>query len=134
MSSWIRPQQPAQATGVDHRDRVFIEQLRIDAEIGINPDEHGRSQALLLDIELAFDNTRPAASDAIADTVDYAAVCTRLQQHVTARRWNLLETLAESCATLLRMEFGVQQLRLKISKPEAVPAARAVGVIIERNG
>jgi 7,8-dihydroneopterin aldolase/epimerase/oxygenase len=114
-------------------DRVFIDGLRIEVEIGIHPHEHGRAQPLLFDLELGFDNRRPAATDAIADTLDYAAICARLQAHATARRWNLVETLAESCATLLREEFGVRRLRLKLAKPEAVPAARAVGVIIERD-
>jgi 7,8-dihydroneopterin aldolase/epimerase/oxygenase len=115
-------------------DWVFIEQLQIDAEIGINADEFGRRQPLLLDLELGFDNRVPAASDAIADTFDYAAICAALTMHVDGQRWNLVETLAESCAALLRREFGVRRLRLKIAKPEAVAAARAVGVVIERDG
>lgn len=115
-------------------DRVFIDGLRVEVEIGINPDEHGRTQPLLFDIELDFDNRVPAASDAIADTLDYDAICRRLIAHATARRWNLVETLAESCARLLRDDFGVRGLRLKLAKPEAVGAARAVGVIIERRG
>ncbi len=115
-------------------DWVFIEALRIDAEIGIRPAEFGRSQPLLFDLQLGYDNRVPAGSDAIEDCHDYDAISRRLAAHVQARRWNLVETLAESCATLLRNEFGVRRLRLKIAKPEAVPAARAVGVIIERDG
>jgi len=115
-------------------DRVFIEALRIDVEIGINESEFGREQPLLLDLELGFDNRVPAASDAITDCFDYDVISRRLVEHVRGRRWNLVETLAESCASLLRDEFGVRWLRLKVSKPDAVPAARAVGVIIERDG
>jgi 7,8-dihydroneopterin aldolase/epimerase/oxygenase len=115
-------------------DCVFIEGLRIAVEIGINPDEHGRTQPVVFDLELGFDNRLPAASDAIADTLDYDAICRRLVAHATARRWNLVETLAESCADLLCSEFGVHRLRLKLAKPEAIAAARAVGVIIERRG
>lgn len=113
-------------------DHVFIEALRIDAEIGINPEEFGRLQPLLFDLELAHDNRIPAASDAIADCHDYDTISRRLVAHVGSRRWNLVETLAESCAALLRDEFGVRWLRLRIAKPEAVPAACAVGVVIER--
>jgi 7,8-dihydroneopterin aldolase/epimerase/oxygenase len=115
-------------------DRVFIEGLLIEAEIGINADEFGRTQPLRLDLELGFDNRIPAASDAIADTIDYAAVAMRLAAHIGSQRWNLVETLAESCATLLREEFGVRRLRLKIGKPQALHAAQSVGVIITRDG
>ena len=115
-------------------DRVFIDALRIDVEIGIHDGEFGREQPLLLDLELGYDNRVPAASDAIADCFDYDAISRRLVDHVRSQRWNLVETLAESCAALLRDEFGVRWLRLKVSKPEAVPAARAVGVVIERDG
>jgi 7,8-dihydroneopterin aldolase/epimerase/oxygenase len=115
-------------------DRVFIDALQVEAEIGINPDEFGRRQPLLIDLELGFDNRIPAATDAIADTIDYATVAQRLAAHIGSRRWNLVETVAESCAALLREEFGVRRLRLKIGKPQALASARSVGVIIERNG
>ena len=46
--------------------------------------------------------------------------------------FELVETLAERCAALIREEFGVAWLRLKLSKPGAVTGSRAVGVLIER--
>jgi dihydroneopterin aldolase len=81
---------------------------------------------------MAFDNTKPAASDRIGDTLDYKAVSKRLIGFVGEARCELVETLAERCAAILREEFGVQWLRLKLSKPGAVTGSRAVGVIIER--
>ena len=47
-------------------DTVFIEDLRIDAVIGIYEWERKIRQTLSFDIEMAFDNTVPAASDDIA--------------------------------------------------------------------
>lgn len=113
-------------------DTVFIEGLEIEALIGIYDWERRIRQPLLFDLELAFDNRRPAASDAIADTLDYKAVSKRLIEFVSQSDFGLVETLAERCAALVLDEFGVQQLRLKLSKPGAVRGARAVGVIIER--
>lgn len=43
-----------------------------------------------------------------------------------------METFAERLAALLMSEFGIRWLRLKLTKPGAVPAARGVGVEIER--
>jgi 7,8-dihydroneopterin aldolase/epimerase/oxygenase len=113
-------------------DLVFIEDLRIDTVIGIYDWERRTRQTIALDVEMAFDNTRPAATDAIADTLDYKAVSKRLIAFVEGSSFQLVETLAESCAALIRDEFGVTWLRLKLSKPGAVRGAKAVGVVIER--
>ena len=74
----------------------------------------------------------PAATDAIADTLDYKAVSKRLIEYVSASEFGLVETLAERCAEIVLQEFGVRRLRLKLAKPGAVRGAKSVGVIIER--
>jgi dihydroneopterin aldolase len=113
-------------------DRVFIEDLRIETTIGIYDWEKKIRQVVAFDIEMAFDNTRPAGSDKIEDTLDYKAVSKRLKAFVGESKFELVETLAERCAEIIRAEFGVEWLRLKLSKPGAVTDSKAVGVIIER--
>lgn len=113
-------------------DTVFIEALEIEALIGIYDWERRIRQPLLFDVEMAFDNRIPAASDDIADTLNYKAVSKRLIDVVSASECGLVETLAERCAAMILDEFDVAHLRLKLSKPGAVRGARAVGVIIER--
>jgi dihydroneopterin aldolase len=113
-------------------DRVFIEDLRIDTTIGIYDWEKRIKQTVALDLEMAFDNTVPAASDRIEDTLDYKRVSKRLIAFVGESRFELVETLAERCAEIVLREFGVRWLRLKLAKPGAVTGAKAVGVIIER--
>ncbi|MCW4456007.1 dihydroneopterin aldolase [Flavobacterium sp. MXW15] len=114
-------------------DKVFIEGLEIDALIGIYDWERRIRQTLRFDLEMGFDNRRPAASDDIADTLNYKAVSKRLEQYVRESGFGLVETLAERCAEIVLDEFGVQWLRLKLSKPGAVRGAAAVGVVIERS-
>ena len=114
-------------------DRVFIEGLEIEALIGIYDWERRIRQPLVFDIEMAFDNRRPAATDAIEDTLDYKAVSKRLIAFVSQSDFGLVETLAEKCAALILDEFDVRHVRLKLSKPGAVRGARAVGVAIERS-
>ena len=113
-------------------DTVFIETLEIDCVIGIYDWERKITQKVVLDIEMAFDNRVPAASDDIADTLNYKAVSKRLMEYVRGSDFGLVETLAERCAQIVLDEFDVQWLRLKLSKPGAVRGARAVGVVIER--
>ena len=114
-------------------DKVFIEALEIETLIGIYDWERRIRQSLLFDIEMAFDNRRPAASDDIADTLNYKAVSKRLIEYVSTSSFGLVETLAERCAEIILSEFAVSHVRLKLSKPGAVRGARAVGVIIERS-
>ena len=114
-------------------DKVFIEGLEIEALIGIYDWERRIRQTLRFDLEMAFDNRVPAASDDIADTLDYKAVSKRLVEYVGQSGFGLVETLAERCVELVIREFGVQWVRLKLSKPGAVRGAQAVGVVIERS-
>ena len=114
-------------------DKVFIEGLQIEALIGIYDWERRIRQPLRFDVEMTFDNRKPASTDAIGDTLDYKAVSKRLIAFVGQSDFGLVETLAERCAALILDEFDVRHVRIKLSKPGAVRGATAVGVIIERS-
>jgi dihydroneopterin aldolase len=116
-----------------NKDRVFIEDLRIETVIGIFEWEREIKQAVSLDLEMAFDIRRAAETDAISDTLDYKAVAKRLIQFVENSEFQLVESLAERCASIVLEEFPVESLRLKLGKPGAVRGSSAVGVIIERS-
>ncbi|MGB5833530.1 MAG: dihydroneopterin aldolase [Thiohalocapsa sp.] len=113
-------------------DIVFLRGLRIETVIGIYDWEKEIKQPVVLDIEMAGNIARAAASDSIEDTLDYKAISKRLKQFVGESRYELVETLAERCAGVIREEFGVPWVRLKLDKIGAVSDAEGVGVIIER--
>jgi dihydroneopterin aldolase len=125
----IRDQPPAPGLAMDI---VFLRQLRIDTVIGIYEWERRTRQTLVLDLEMSADIARAAATDQISDTLDYKAVAKRLIQFVGESRFQLVETLAERCAAIIREEFGVRWVRLTLNKAGAVRGASDVGVIIER--
>jgi len=83
-------------------DIVFISQLRIETVIGIYDWEKAIKQPVVLDIEMAADNRRAAASDRIEDTLDYKSVSKRLKQFVGESQFELVETLAERCAAIIQ--------------------------------
>ena len=113
-------------------DIVFIEALEVETVIGIYDWERKIHQKVVLDIEMGFDNTKAAASDKIDDTVNYKAVAKRLIGFIEGSSFGLVETLAERCAAIIRDEFKVPWMRLRLAKPGAVTGARSVGVVIER--
>ena len=113
-------------------DIIFLRDLRIDTVIGIYDWERRIRQTVSLDLEMAVDIRKAAASDAIEDTLNYKAVAKRLIEFVEGSEFRLVETLAERCAGIVREEFGVPWVRLTLNKTGAVRGARDVGVVIER--
>ena len=113
-------------------DIVFIRELRADTVIGVYDWERRIRQSVVLDLELASDNRRAAASDGIEDAVDYAAISARLLSFIEGSGFQIIETLAEQLANIVLEEFAVPWLRLRLAKPGAVAQARDVGVLIER--
>jgi len=113
-------------------DKLFILGLRAEAVIGCYDWEREVRQPLEFDIELATNAAQAAATDAIADAVDYAEISKRVIEETEASSFELIETLAEHLATMILKEFGVRWLQLRVMKPTAVPDADGVGLVIER--
>jgi dihydroneopterin aldolase len=113
-------------------DIVFLRDLRIETVIGIYDWEREIKQTVVLDLEMASDVCKAAASERIEDALNYKAVAKRMIQFVGESRFQLVETLAERCAEIILSEFGVPWVRLSVNKIGAVTGARDVGVLIER--
>ncbi len=111
---------------------VYLRDLRVETIIGIFDWERTTRQVVGIDLEMAADVARAAASDAIEDALDYKAISKRLIDYVGASSFRLIETLAEEIARIVREDFGVSWVRVTVSKPGAIRGARDVGVIIER--
>ncbi len=113
-------------------DIVYIRNLEIETVIGIFDWERKVRQVVSIDLEMAADVARAAATDRIEDALDYKAVAKRLIAYTGDSSFGLVETLAERIAEIVREEFGVSWLRLRLGKPGALRGASDVGVIIER--
>ena len=113
-------------------DIVFLRDLRIDTVIGIYDWERRMRQTVVIDLEMSADIAAAAATDDIADALNYKSVAKRLIQFVGDSQFQLVETLAERCAGIIRDEYGVRWVRLTLNKQGAVRGASDVGVIIER--
>ena len=113
-------------------DTVFIRGLRAEAIIGCYDHERTIRQPLIIDLELATDVASGAATDQLEDALDYAAISQRVIAEVEASSYQLIESLAEHLAGLIRTDFAVPWLRIVVTKPTAVAEADAVGVVIER--
>ena len=113
-------------------DIVYIRDLKIKTVVGVYDWERAIKQAVCIDLEMAADIAKAARSDNISDALNYKSVAERVVQYVENSQFLLIETMAEKVATLVREEFSVPWLRLRIGKPAAIPGSQEVGVIIER--
>lgn len=114
-------------------DIIYLHNLRVDTVIGVWEWERRIRQTLILDIELATDFRRAGASDDIADTIDYKAVCDRVTTFTQTSAFKLIEALGDHLARIIFDEFGVQWLRLRITKQGVLRNVRDVGICIERS-
>lgn len=106
--------------------RVFVRGIEVAAHIGIHAHEQGRTQPLIIDVEVTI------ASDGfehIADTLNYETI-TR-DAHAVAKEGHVLlvETYAERLARAVLAEPRARRVRVRVEKPEALaPHAKAAGV------
>ena len=113
-------------------DKIFVQGLEVECVIGVWEWERQITQKLIIDLEMGWDISAAASSDALEDTLSYKDVVKRVNAFVVETQANLVETLAEGIAGLLQEEFGVPWCRVRINKRGAVTGARDVGVNIER--
>jgi dihydroneopterin aldolase len=113
-------------------DKIFLTGLTVECIVGIWTWERQVKQTVVLDIEMAADIRKAAASDHIDDTIDYKKVSKRLLSFVGESQFQLVETLTERVAEIIVKEFHVPWVKVKLNKQGALRGSRDVGIIIER--
>jgi len=98
-------------------DYVSIRDLSVPAVIGVHDWEREVEQTLIVSVDMAADVRRAAATDDLADALDYSAVATTIAAVVREGKFRLIETAAERVAERLLANFPVSWLRLELRKP-----------------
>ncbi len=111
---------------------VFVRDLEIEAHIGVYRHEHGRTQPIRINVDLAVHETNHPISDSLENVVDYEKVVRDIQEIVDKGHLKLVETLAELIAESCLQDQRVVTARIRIEKLAALEETRGVGVEIER--
>lgn len=113
-------------------DRVGLQGITLPARIGAYPREKHRPQTLTFDLDFDVDAARAAPTDALRETVDYAAVTDVIAEVIRRQHYNLIETVADVVATTILARFPTRRVRVRVTKP-GVPLRRASAVVeVER--
>ena len=113
-------------------DKIFLNELKVDTVIGIWEWERRIRQTVVIDLEMSADIAKAAATDDVADTLNYKSVAKRIQSFVAESSFQLVETLAERIASIVRDEFDVAWVKVRVNKPGAIRGSKDVGILIER--
>jgi FolB domain-containing protein len=107
---------------------ISIVDLEVFYHVGVPEEERAQPQRLLLTIEMRFDFSAAATTDALADTIDYFAVTQRLLKFGEDKSWKLIEKLAADVRTMIMLEFKAEYVLVKVKK-FVMPQARYVSVV-----
>lgn len=113
-------------------DRIYIRDLALRCIIGIYPEERREKQDVIINVVLETDLAPAAASDQLADTLDYKALKKKILALVETSSFNLIETLADRIAQLALEDARVQRATVTVDKPGALRFARSVAVEVTR--
>ena len=114
-------------------DTIFLEQVKVETKLGVPEWERMVAQSVILDIEIGCDLSKACKSDAIADTIDYGAVVSRIRETLAEHSFQLVEALAEHICQLILKEFKAENVKVKVAKPAILPGLKALGVVIIRS-
>lgn len=115
-------------------DLILICGIRSMGVHGVLPEEQERPQPFEIDVELEVDVTTAGETDALDDTVDYAAVCEAIGRVVESEHYHLLERLATRLAEVCRTDGRVSAATVTVRKmhPPVNVLADKVAVRIRR--
>jgi dihydroneopterin aldolase len=100
-------------------DRIALKGLRVFGRHGVFPEERANGQDFIVDVLLHVDTRAAAATDDLAETVDYGDLAKRLADVVSGEPVNLLETLAERLAAVCLASPLVRTAEVTVHKPSA---------------
>ena len=100
-------------------DRITLAGMSFSGRHGVLDVEQTEPQPFVVSVTFPVDAERVAFTDALGDTVDYAAVFESVRRVVEERSYRLIETLADSIASALLEYFSLPEVEVRVRKPKA---------------
>jgi len=116
-------------------DRIELRGLTVRGHHGVFEHERTDGQDFVVDITVWIDLAAAAASDELADTLDYGALAQRAADVIAGEPRNLIETVAAEVAEGVMADERVHAVEVVLHKPNApIPLAfNDVAVVARRS-
>lgn len=113
-------------------DRIRLLGIEAWAEHGVLPHEAAIGQRFLVDVTLHVDLAPAAASDDLADTVDYGRVASLVHDALVSPRAQLVEVVAGRVAdVVLAADARITAVDVALHKPMAPVSVPLADVVVE---
>jgi dihydroneopterin aldolase len=115
-------------------DRILLNDMVFMGRHGVLEEEQRSDQPFHVDVELGLDLHPAGVDDDLTRTVDYGPVFETCRSVVESTRFRLIEALAEAIAHELLADFPIDEVTVRVRKPNAPIDGRFayVGVEIQR--
>lgn len=109
-------------------DRIVLSDLRLRGRHGVDPHERTVEQEFAVDLACPTDAARAAASDELADALDYRRLAEIAAVVIAGPPHRLIETLADDIAHRVLDELGVRWVHVRVTKlaPGGIPGRASV--------
>jgi dihydroneopterin aldolase len=111
-------------------DRIELSGLRVRGRHGVFDFERRDGQEFVVDVAVELDVSVAAASDRLADTLDYGLLAQGLAAVIAGQPVSLLETLAERLAAVCLADERVDAVTVTVHKPQAPIALEFADVAV----
>lgn len=114
-------------------DKIIIQSLKVQANIGCSAEERSAKQRLELNIEIFADLAEAGATGDLSRTICYHTVCNETQSLISSKNWILLEELAEAVTTMILEKFMLTEKVFVEIRKFVVPSVEYTAIQITRN-
>ena len=110
--------------------KLKLNGIQVNCVIGERPDERTRTQRLRVDAALTIGD-RAAATDELADTVDYAELTEKIRAELVAAKCKMIERAAKVVCDLCLKDAKVSAAKVCVTKSGAIEHLESASAVIE---
>ena len=107
---------------------ITFRNLRLQVILGVNESERHTVRDAVVNLTLDYDASKAAASDQLADAIDYKSIRDRILKVTRDSKFHLIEALVECIGAELRQDQRIQRYHIEIDKPGALRLVDSVSV------
>ena len=97
---------------------VKISKLKIRANIGVFAVESSTPQTLLVTLQFSYKIDKNKNANDINNLKSYSEIINFLKKHIKSSRYKTLEKLIIETSQVLKAQFKIKKITLKIEKPK----------------